>query len=440
MSDLPPLDHNLFSLCKEIGEMRRGGSKENQKPHKLFMLLAVLDLFDQKLLSENRIFFNQQLIKNFEKYFRIYADDTDWCQPGPPFFHLRSASFWNHEIKPGREAAYSKLVTSGGGVKRIKDNIEYAFFDDSSYYLLCEESNREYLRNYIIKVLGELANLIDTERIPTVFHESFALSRYKMAQVINSLAQPPQYGYLRSKEKREKYFREHTQLGLNYVKAMPEYAKGSGLLSFEYDLTNFGEALHQYDPLLEQLSTQWLMHYHLSAPHGPGPIFWNNLVVTHFRSGDEFSQKQLAQEIGEIYAKDKGKSLSPNSATSTANAFLETYVKSDGLGNLGILEEIGDNYYRVQETDSPPIWVVAIAVLDYWQSHFPKQVTVNLSSLTSESGLASLFKISRSRLDIILGEMREIGVVELFRVAPPYQVALLDSDPTSLFRRMYSYE
>lgn len=279
-------------------------------------------------------------------------------------------------------------------------------------------------------------NCEDT-RLGLTFHRTFPLKRTAINQIIVLLTSESSGGKINMSKRN---IRDKSQLGTVKVEAMPRWAWGCGLLDQTKAPTIFGNFIIENDPGMEQLSTQWLMHYHLSAPHGPGPIFWNNLVVTHFRSGDEFSQKQLAQEIGEIYAKDKGKSLSPNSATSTANAFLETYVKSDGLGNLGILEEIGDNYYRVQETDSPPIWVVAIAVLDYWQSHFPKQVTVNLSSLTSESGLASLFKISRSRLDMILGEMREIGVVEIFRVAPPYQVALLDSDPTSLFRRIYSYE
>ena len=279
-----------------------------------------------------------------------------------------------------------------------------------------------------------------TDRIPTVFHESFALSRPSIAQILSSLNEPPQSIDFRSKEKRENYFRNHTQLGTNYVKSMPEYAKGAGLVTFAYILYPFGTMVRKKDPNCEQLGTQWLMHYHLSAPHGPGPTFWHEVVLSHFRSGEEFTQEEIAQAIAEIYAREKHKPLSPGSATSTANAFLETYVKSDGLGKLGLLKEVDKNCYRVADVDIPPTWAIAAALLDYWQVHFPTQVTVNLSSLTTDSSLASLFMISRSRLEMILGEMREAGIVELFRVSAPYQVALLDNDPQPIFQRMYSHE
>lgn len=440
MSDLPSLSNNIVPLANEIEAMRRGGSKEKQKPHKLFMLLAVLDLFDQGLLNENRIFFDQQLQRNFEKYFRLYADIDDWCQPGPPFFHLRSSSFWKHKIKAGRESSYDKLITSGGGTKRIQENIEYAYLDEHTFSILTLEKPRGELRNFILSLLREINDMNSMERIPTVFHESFALSRPSIIQILNSLLIPPESVDFKSKEKREDYFRSKTQLGTNYVKAMPEYAKGAGLINFSYEPTFFGKTALINDPSLEQFSTQWLIHYFLSSPHGPGPAFWHEVVSSRFRSGDKFTQEEVANEIAAIYAREKGKPLSSGSATSTANAFLETYVKSDGLGNLRLLEEIKDNHYCVLEPDIPPTWAVAAAVLDYWQAHFPNQVTVNLSSLTTESGLASLFMISRSRLDMILGEMREAGIVELFRVAPPYQVALLESDREIIFQRMYSHE
>src|SRR5690606_34682459 len=131
----------------------RGGRKEDPKPHKLIMLLAVLDLLDQGQLKDNHIYFDDALINNFEKYYRVYANDDDWCQPGPPFFHLRSSSFWKHKVKEGKEAAYNALTTSGGGVKRIQDNIEYAYFDDHIFSLLVNERLRRELQKFIYSLL-----------------------------------------------------------------------------------------------------------------------------------------------------------------------------------------------------------------------------------------------------------------------------------------------
>jgi len=438
MPDLPPVNKKVLPLAVEIQVMKRGGSNENQKPHKLFMLLAVLDLLEEGQLTDNRVYFNQPLIDHFEKYFREYAGPDDWCQPGPPFFHLRSTSFWKHKVKPGREEVYAKIKTSGGGVKRIQENIEYAEINEHTFLLLKDDRLRNELREFILSLLKGPETMEQKDRIATVFHEDFALSRASIVQVLKAFQLAGDGSNLKSKEKREELLREQTQLGTNYVKAMPEYAKGAGLIDFSYCLTPFGRFALNKDPLLEQPATQWLMHYYLSAPLGPGPLFWHRLVISKFRSGDVFTQEELADQIGETYQELKGTVLSERKLRSTSNIFLETYVQSKGLGGLGLLNEATKNSYEVGGPELPSTWTVAAALLDTCHTQFSGQVTINLKDITTESNLANIFMISRSRLEMILGEMQEEGIVELFRIAPPYQVALLQSDPAVALERMYS--
>jgi len=78
---------------------------------------------------------------------------------------------------------------------------------------------------------------------------------------------------------------------------MPRYAIGAGLLDNNYEITLFGKFAHKHDPILEQAGTQWLMHYHLSAPQGPGPAFWHELVMSRFRGGCEFTTDEIATQI-----------------------------------------------------------------------------------------------------------------------------------------------
>ena len=144
MPDLPSIVNNALEEFKnEIVKMRRGGSKDDQKPHKLIMLLSIIDQADAGLIKENKFFLSQPLISSFERYFRQVSDRDDWCQPGPPFFHLRSTSFWKHQLIAGREQAYAKLSTSGGGLKRIQDNIEYAYLSESAYLVLTNVNARQ---------------------------------------------------------------------------------------------------------------------------------------------------------------------------------------------------------------------------------------------------------------------------------------------------------
>ena len=123
---------------------------------------------------------------------------------------------------------------------------------------------------------------------------------------------------------------------------MPRYAVGTGLLSGNYRLTTFAKFVQKHDVLLEQVGTQWLMHYHLCAPQGPGPAFWHELVTSRFRGGDEFTSSDIAEQISQFFQKTGGESLAERSARSTATIFLGTYTKQDGLANLNLLQELGE--------------------------------------------------------------------------------------------------
>jgi predicted restriction endonuclease len=155
VSDLSSVNaQSLHQLLSDIDNLHRGGSKAEPKPHKLLMLLAVIDLIDRGILTENRITYDETLRETFANFFRLVYDSSDWCQPGPPFFHLRTSGFWNHEILNGREVQYSKLTTSGGGNKRIEDNIEYAYLSDSAYSIFQNAETRRILRTHISEILN----------------------------------------------------------------------------------------------------------------------------------------------------------------------------------------------------------------------------------------------------------------------------------------------
>jgi len=141
---------DLLQLEAELRAMRLGGIRGRKSPHKLLLLLAVLDRLDAGEVTDNRIQYDPGLTERFRAYFDAVAQEGDWCQPGPPFFHLRSSSFWQHRVLPGREDAYAKLATSGGGDRRILDNIQYAYFTDGAWRVVADAGQRSALRHFII--------------------------------------------------------------------------------------------------------------------------------------------------------------------------------------------------------------------------------------------------------------------------------------------------
>lgn len=273
-------------------------------------------------------------------------------------------------------------------------------------------------------------------RLGTAFSETFPLSREAVRQVLEALEMKQGEDI----PNRFEFLREETQLGTNYVKAMPRYAIGVGLLDDSYTFSVLGKYVRSHDTLLSRHETQWLMHYHLSAPHGPGPGFWNHLVTMNFRSGHVFSREDVLTQVDEYIQLVEGRTLSERSIKGAVGAFLGTYSDTQGLGDLGILKIIEDGVYRVLEPDSPSVWVLAYAILDYWKAMFKQQISINLNDLSGVEGITSLFLIGSGMLNSALREMQEDGYVEVHRISPPYRVVLLNSDIESIVKKIYKYE
>lgn len=274
-----------------------------------------------------------------------------------------------------------------------------------------------------------------TDRIGTMFHESFSYSRKSVSQILQAIAIDPSILSLKQGE-REKILLEKTLLGTRYIKAMPKYAIGSGLIHNSYQLTTLGHLALSFDPLLDQSGTQWLLHYHLSAPHGPGPAFWNNVVAERFYAGSIFSSGDLAEQVGNFIWQNENKVLAQNSVKSTIRIFLGTYTKPEGLGKLSIVEEAQSGRCTVREGAIASAWIVGYALLDFWVANYPGRVSVGLDTL-HDSGFAKLFLMGKADLESALQVLQEERYLEIHRTAPPYQVVLLRPDPESLLRKIY---
>lgn len=154
MSDLPSLSPDIEKFKEEILELKRGKQGKHYRPHKLVMILAIVELSDRGLLSENKIFLTEPLLSIFENIFLLVKKEDDLCQPGPPFFHLRTSGFWFHKVRPECKKAYSKLTTTGGGLRLIEQYIEYAYLREDVYELIANPSSHKKLRLFISNLLN----------------------------------------------------------------------------------------------------------------------------------------------------------------------------------------------------------------------------------------------------------------------------------------------
>ena len=157
MSHLSPVTEKPATLfLAELKKLKLGKHKGRDKPHKSFLFLAVAELFDRGRITDNRIYFNDELKASFSQIFEQYRKRDDWNQIAQPFWHLRTAPFWNHKIKEGREDIYKSLTTSGGGGMRVRNNIEYAYFSDNVFSAFSEPKSRAEIVDAIYLMVIQL--------------------------------------------------------------------------------------------------------------------------------------------------------------------------------------------------------------------------------------------------------------------------------------------
>lgn len=154
MSNMPLVNSSIDNFKKEILELKRGKREKHYRPHKLVMLLAIIELMEKGLLQENKIYLSSQLIQVFENIFLLVQKRDDLCQPGPPFFHHRTSGFWFHKVRPEKQKEFEKLTTTGGGLQKIEEHIEYAYLRQDVYELLQDPIARRDLRIFISKLLN----------------------------------------------------------------------------------------------------------------------------------------------------------------------------------------------------------------------------------------------------------------------------------------------
>jgi putative restriction endonuclease len=149
-------------------------------PHKLCMLLALLDLARAGALSTNRILFAPPLLERYDRFFAAVRTPNDHPNPYFPFFHLTGKlrdgqpSFWHLHALPGREAALAAMRTARSFAD-ISNNVAYAHVDEELFELLQDE--------WCIDALGEIISVHWLDRglqeLRTVASASGQISTYE---------------------------------------------------------------------------------------------------------------------------------------------------------------------------------------------------------------------------------------------------------------------
>lgn len=121
-------------------------ARGHASPHKVCMLLAVMDLLEDGTLRDNRIELNEALVEKFRHHFEMMQTEADQVSPYLPYYHLKSDGFWHHAVRAGREAAYEELRNVNSSA-RVREAIVHAYLDDELFQYLRYSVTRAQLKH-----------------------------------------------------------------------------------------------------------------------------------------------------------------------------------------------------------------------------------------------------------------------------------------------------
>jgi putative restriction endonuclease len=135
---------------EKFAKLRVNVAHGRASPHKICMLLSLLDIARSGKLKQNRIEYDVSLLDRYQQYFNAVKTPNDHANPYFPFFHLsgrlsdNSPSFWHINPVPGREAVLDGMTTATTH-KAILDNVSYASLDEEMFSLLQTDQNIDEL-------------------------------------------------------------------------------------------------------------------------------------------------------------------------------------------------------------------------------------------------------------------------------------------------------
>ncbi|NHA14138.1 HNH endonuclease [Thioalkalivibrio sp. XN279] len=190
---------SLSAYQEKFRELKVNQAGGRYSPHKICMLLAVLDMARSGALTRNRIEYSPALLERFLEYFDAVRSPGDHPKPNYPFFHLkgslqgRRASFWHLKAKPGREAVL-RTMRSARSPQDIEENIEYAYLDYELFELLQDPVAIDLLsatlaETWFHRGLDELGKVVEIKSQVS----NYELQLRQLGRAIKDEAGPPAF-------------------------------------------------------------------------------------------------------------------------------------------------------------------------------------------------------------------------------------------------------
>lgn len=134
---------------KQIMNIRQAKIHGETIVAKPVLMVAIIDAIDSNVFTNNQFVINDWLEGHYKMLMSLYAKDSqfdDKTEIDKPFWHLETDGFW-HLNYQGERISKSRTPSKAW----LKENVEFAYFDEPLWILLQNREWRMQLRNYIIE-------------------------------------------------------------------------------------------------------------------------------------------------------------------------------------------------------------------------------------------------------------------------------------------------
>lgn len=139
---------------EKFQSVRPDRSSGRAKPHKVCLMLAVIDLIEQGIITNNQICYDETLKKRFTLYFNQLKQGNDQDSPYLPFYHLQSSKLWHLNIKTKYQQEFNNLKSATDAA--IIRCVSFAYVDDELFDYLKSPLTRPALKDALTQNLDSL--------------------------------------------------------------------------------------------------------------------------------------------------------------------------------------------------------------------------------------------------------------------------------------------
>lgn len=146
----------------EIFKNLKPNAKYSRKsPQKAILLLSIIDMYENKVLSDNEIKYDETLKNTYIKIWKKTLPNNNelFLEAYQPFWYMQSEDFWHVVPIHGKEDILTLLQDNHikPSEVKLKECVQYVELDDDLYFMMTMTSSRSHLKRALLETYSALS-------------------------------------------------------------------------------------------------------------------------------------------------------------------------------------------------------------------------------------------------------------------------------------------